>query len=265
MTIATSPRTEPRGHERAAGAGGLHVEAWGEGTPVVLVHGSLATGTDEWDAQRPLADEGFRLLVLDRHGYGQNRAADGEDFLVDAHDIAELMGDGAHLVGHSYGGLGAVLAAALRPDATMSLTLLEAPAPDLAGTNPEWRAFVDEVRTLWHQDLPDEEWVVRFLEAVGSEPGQLPPELLDAAVGLVPLFRRGRPFFEAELPLAEVASARFPKLVVSGGHSPGFDAMCDDLAHRIGASRATVRGAGHEIQFAGPPINEALKALWRKA
>jgi pimeloyl-ACP methyl ester carboxylesterase len=265
MTTTTSRRTEERGYERAGGVSDLHVEVWGEGAPVVLVHGSLATGTDEWDAQRPLADEGFRLLVFDRHGYGPSRAADGEDFLVDADDIAELMGDGAHLVGHSYGGLGVVLAAARRPDATMSLTLLEAPVPDLAGANPEWRAFVDEVHTLWHEDLPDEEWVVRFLEAVGSEPGQLPPELLDAAVGLVPVFRRGRPFFDAEMPLAEVASARFPKLVVSGGHSPAFDAMCDDLAHRIGASRATVRGAGHEIQFAGPPINEALQALWGTA
>ena len=41
----------------------LYVESWGDGTPVVLVHGSLATGAEEWQAQRPLADEGFRLLV----------------------------------------------------------------------------------------------------------------------------------------------------------------------------------------------------------
>ncbi len=74
---------------------------------------------------------------------------------------------------------------------------------------------------------------------------------------------RGRPFFEAELPLAALASARFPKLVVSGGHSVGFDAMCDDLARRIGASLAVIEGAGHEIQFTGQPINEALLTLWR--
>jgi pimeloyl-ACP methyl ester carboxylesterase len=49
----------------------LFVEAWGAGTPVVLVHDSLATGAEEWQAQRPLADEGFRLLVLDRRGCGK--------------------------------------------------------------------------------------------------------------------------------------------------------------------------------------------------
>ena len=103
----------------------LYVESWGDATPVVLVHGSLATGAEEWEAQRPLADEGFRLLVLDRRSYGRSPSADGEDFLLDAEDIAELMSEGAHLVGHSYGGLGALFAAARRPQATRSLTLLE--------------------------------------------------------------------------------------------------------------------------------------------
>ena len=49
------------------------------------------------------------------------------------------------------------------------------------------------------------------------------------------------------------AGAPFPKLVVSGGHSAGFEAICDDLAGRIGAARKAVEGAGHEIQFTGPP------------
>lgn len=73
---------------------------------MVLVHGSLATGAEEWEAQRPLAAEGIRLIVHDRLGYGRSPWAEGEDFLRDAEDIADLMGDGAHLVGHSYGGLG---------------------------------------------------------------------------------------------------------------------------------------------------------------
>ena len=71
----------------------LHVDAWGKGTPVVLVHGSLATGAEEWAAQEPLANEGFRLLVFDRRGYGRSPAAAGEDFLADAEDIARIMRD----------------------------------------------------------------------------------------------------------------------------------------------------------------------------
>ena len=199
----------------------LHVESWGAGTPVVLVHGSLATGSEEWEAQCPLADEGFRLLVPDRRGYGASPAATGEDFLRDADDIVELMGDGAHLVGHSYGGLGVMC------------------------------------------DADDAAFVVTFLKAVGSDPDEFPADFLEAALPLVPVFRRGRPMFSEDLPLAELAAATFPKLVVSGGHNDGFDAICDDLAARIDAARATVTGAGHEIQFTGEPINEVMSALWR--
>ena len=243
----------------------LFVESWGTGTPVVLVHGSLATGAEEWQAQRPLADEGFRLLVLDRRGYGQSPTATGEDFLRDADDIVALMGEGAHLVGHSYGGLGAVFAAARCPEATLSLALLEPATFALGQHDPAARALVDEVRGLWDSDLPNEDWVIRFLKAVGSDPDALSPELVAAAVSLVPVFRRGRPIWYTDLPLTELASAAFPKLVISGGHMRGFEAICDDLAARIGGSRALAAGAGHEIQFTGPPLNALLLTLWRGA
>ena len=243
----------------------LFVDSWGTGTRVVLVHGSLATGAEEWHAQRPLDDEGFRLLVLDRRGYGQSPVAKGEDFLRDADDIAELMGDGAHLVGHSYGGLGVLFAAARRPNATLSLALLEPAAFALGQHHPAARTLVNEVRHLWDQDLPEEDWVIRFLRAVGSNPDALPSDIIAAAVPMVPVLRQGRPIWHRELPLAELVAASFPKLVVSGGHSAGFDAICDDLADRIGASRAVVAGAGHEIQFTGRPLNELLLALWRGA
>ena len=245
--------------------GDLFVEAWGKGTTVVLVHGSFATGAEEWHAQRPLAEEGFRLLVPDRRAYGRSPAARGEDFLRDADDVAGLMGEGAHLVAHSYGGLGAMLAAGSRLDATLSLTLLEPPALMLGQHHPAVRTFGSDVRRLWSTDLPDEEWLPAFLGAVGTDAGTLPEETMAAALPLVPVVRRGRPVWEAELPLAALASAPFPKLVVSGGHSAAFEAICDDLAARISATRMVIEGAGHEIQFTGAPLNEALLRLWRTA
>jgi pimeloyl-ACP methyl ester carboxylesterase len=243
----------------------LHVEHWGAGTPVVLVHGSLATGSQEWEAQRTLADEGFCLTVFDRRGYGRSPAALGEDFTVDAADIAALLGDGAHLVGHSSGGLGALLAAARRPAATMSLTLLEPPVTSCGLEEPAWRGLVDSLQDFWKdRTLSDLDWVVEFLVAVGSDPSEFPPEFLAEAAASAPLLRHGRPPFEAELPLDAVRDAAYPKLVVSGGHHAGFDAMCLDLAGRIGADAAVVEGAGDEVQFTGQPLNELLADLWRR-
>jgi pimeloyl-ACP methyl ester carboxylesterase len=243
----------------------LHVEYWGTGTPVVLVHGSLATGAQEWEAQRTLADEGFRLTVFDRRGYGGSPAASGEDFIVDAVDIAELLGDGAHLVGHSYGGLGAILAAARRPAATLSLTLLEPAVTTCGLAEPAWSSLVDAFRDFWQdRTLSDHDWVVEFLVAVGSDPSEFPPEFLAEAAASAPLLREGRPPFDAELPLDAVREATYPKIVVSGGHHAGFDAMCLDLADQVGADSAVIEGAGHEIQFTGQPLNELLGNLWRR-
>lgn len=244
----------------------LFVEALGAGAPAVLVHGSLATGAEEWEAQRPLADGGFRLLIPDRRGYGRSPVAAGEDFLRDAEDLAGLMGAGAHLVGHSYGAIGALVASARRPEAVLSLALLEPPAFALAQHDPAARELAGRVRhMLGETELPDEQWLTGFLQAVGTDPDELPPEVRRELMPLVPLVRRSRPPWDTELPLEQLARAPFPKLVVSGGHSAGFEAICDDLADRIGASREVVPGAGHEIQFTGAAINEVLLRLWRSA
>ena len=155
-------------------------------------------------------------------------------------------------------------AAAQRPEATLSLTLLE-PAVMTCGLHePAWSSLVDSLRDFWRErELSDHEWVIQFLIAVGSDPSEFPPEFLAEAAASAPLLRNGRPPFDAELPLDAIRSAEYPKLVVSGGHHAGFDAMCLDLANRIGAGSAVVEGAGHEIQFTGPPLNELLGRLWR--
>jgi hypothetical protein len=63
--------------------------------------------------------------------------------------------------------------------------------------------------------------------------------------------------WEADPPLEAVATARYPKLVVSGGWSRAFDAVCDVLEEQLGAVRAVLPGAGHNPQ-AAPGFNERL-------
>jgi hypothetical protein len=48
-----------------------------------------------------------------------------------------------------------------------------------------------------------------------------------------------------ELPVGPLAAASFPKLAISGNHSPAFEAVCDALTARLKAQQAHVSGAGH--------------------
>jgi len=79
-----------------------------------------------------LTDEGYRLVVPTRRAEGVGAAGRNEDYVTDAEDVAPLLGDGAHLVGHSYGALVAMLVAAARPDAVRSLTRVAAGDADVA-------------------------------------------------------------------------------------------------------------------------------------
>jgi pimeloyl-ACP methyl ester carboxylesterase len=71
--------------------------------------------------------------------------------------------------------------------------------------------------------------------------------------------------WEAQPPLDELAATPFPKLVVSGGHSAAFDAVCDVLVERLDAERAVLPGAGHSVQRLGEPFNELLAAFVEQA
>ena len=82
----------------------MHVETVGSGPRVVLVHGSVGSGWSTWWAQRPLAER-FTLVVPDRPGTPPNPPVERVDFEEQAPLVADLLGDGAHLVGHSYGGV----------------------------------------------------------------------------------------------------------------------------------------------------------------
>ena len=242
----------------------LHVERWGEGPPVVLVHGSVAAGEATWAEQRPLAAR-WELVVVDRPGYGRNEPVEREDFEVDAPLVAALLGEGAHLVGHSYGGVVSLLAAAQRPDAVRSLSVIEPPAFALAAGDRDVDSLVAALTNHWERGPREPEPFLRgFLRLVGSAidpPSPLPPPLERGACVL--LVERGP--WEAEIPLDALRDAPFPKLVVSGAHHPAFDAVCDVLEQRLGAERAVISGQGHTVQRAGPPFNDRLETFLQAA
>ena len=88
----------------------LYVKEWGEGRPVILIHG-WPLSADMWDAQMmALAENGFRAIAYDRRGFGRSdQPWSGYDYDTLADDLAEVMAAAgvtadATLVGFSMGG-----------------------------------------------------------------------------------------------------------------------------------------------------------------
>lgn len=236
----------------------------------MFVHGSLGWGEEAWAAQRTLADQ-YRLLLVDRRGFGDSPGPDAGDFDVDAEAIAALLPAGAHLVGHSYGGLVALLAAARRPEAVRTLAVIEPPALGLVRGQPAVEEFIGRVTAAKEQARNPGDYVDLFLAAFGfAPPGSKPSERALRAARSSWL---ERPPWDAKVPLDELAAATFPKLVVRGAWDeappearrvgrPALHAVCDALEERLGAEGATVAGAAHAVQRIGEPFNRLLLDFW---
>ena len=245
----------------------LEVLVSGVGPRVILVHGSVSNGPLTWAEQKPLAER-FRLEVINRRGYGKSPPpAVRQDFEEDARDIAALLGDGAHLVGHSYGALGALIAAAARPQAVRSLTINEPPAFGLVKGNAAADEIAARTTQLRQRDIKEPRaFLEAFRENIGG-PGQppLPDPLPPALEQGVRTTMTGRGPSEARVPLDALKRTTFPKLVFSGGHHPAFEAVCDFIASELKAERAVIRGAGHSTPRTGAPFNARLEAFLRGA
>jgi pimeloyl-ACP methyl ester carboxylesterase len=229
---------------------------------VLLVHGSVVNGDVTWAAQRPLAER-FELVVPNRRGFPPGQEVARVDFEDEAAWLGQFVEPGTHLVGHSYGGVIALLAGALYAGRVRSLTVIEPPCLRVGRGHPVVDAYERQSALLWEQTGDPAAFLRALLEGVGAPvpPGEFSPALLQGARTLMV----ERHPWEAEIPLDELAAADFPKLVVSGAHSKPFDIVCDVLTERLGAERAVLPGAGHSVQRLGGPFNDLLAAFVERA
>ncbi len=88
----------------------LYAKVWGEGRPVILIHG-WPLSADSWDpVALALAEAGYRAIAYDRRGFGRSQQPyKGYDYDTFADDLADVMAahnatQGAALIGFSMGG-----------------------------------------------------------------------------------------------------------------------------------------------------------------
>jgi pimeloyl-ACP methyl ester carboxylesterase len=242
---------------------GLDVLRVGSGPAVVLVHGSVVGARRTWRHQLELAER-WQLRLPNRPGFGTSPPLARGDFEAEAPLIAELLEDGAHLVGHSYGGVIALYAAALRPERVLSLTVSEPGCLRVAaGEELVDRQIAGGDYLFGHaREMTPLEFLRAFRGGVGST-NETPPELAGELLAGARLLMDERPPWEADPPLQALRGAPFRKLVISGAHSPVFEAVCDALAGALGAERAVAQGRGHTIPATGDSYNRLLEAFLR--
>jgi pimeloyl-ACP methyl ester carboxylesterase len=218
---------------------------------LVLLHGSVTNAARSWGAQAALADR-FQLVLPNRPGFPPNPPVARVDFGEDARWLEQVVRPGDHLVGHSYGGVVALVAAPSLPLA--SLTVIEPPAFGVARGDPAVERWLAVAARLPRSSVRAH--LEAFLRHVGAPfplPDPLPPDLQQGAEAF---YSERRPD-EAEIPLEPLP---YPVLVVTGDHEPAFDAAADVLCARLGAERLVLPGAGHAVQRA-PGFNAALAAF----
>ena len=263
-------------HLKPADADHLPIEitTWGTGSrPVLMVHGGVQGGIGggpvNFLAQQPLSDRGWRLRLMDRPGFGGSPSRGPDDMEADAILIAERLDEGSHLIGHSFGGAGALLAAARRPAAVRSLILIEPALQPMLTADP---SLVDDgelasatsgiVQHLLSSPSPGA-FALSFARSMGrSEEGGDNVSVANIATDPGKASALGcallRSLAASPTDMLDAAhivrSAGIPVLVVSGGYSEGQEITCRAVARATGGRHAVVECGSHFVQQANPAV-----------
>ncbi|HET8820693.1 MAG TPA: alpha/beta hydrolase [Thermoleophilaceae bacterium] len=233
-------------------------EVSGEGPPVVLVHGA---GSARWsfDAVRPLLEPSFTVIAIDRRGRGDSTDADGYELAQEYEDVAAVLrdaGEGALLVGHSFGGLVAAGAAGLL-DELPRLALYEPPMGGVL-VDPEtvdrWERLIED---------GDRDAVVReFLRQVGGYDEAAIDEmartqLWEARKRVTPtLPRELRAELAHKLDRDALAGVTAPTLLLVGTESPDWATRSTEAYAEMlpSAEKRPLDGQGHGANVSAPEV-----------
>ena len=231
----------------------------GSGTPLVLVHGTSASGV-RWSRVLPMLEARFTVYAMDRRGRGASGDTPPYAIEREFEDVAALVesiGEPVHLLGHSYGAICSI-EAARHVRNLRSLVLYEPPMPT-PGTQPA-RQFARLQAAL---DAGDREGVLAifFREMNGMPAAQfdqfkaLPewPARL-AAAHTVP--REVEAVDGYRFDAARFAGLKAPVLLVLGGDSPPyFSAAIDMIAAALPHARKVVLpGQRHVAMDTAPEL-----------
>ncbi len=254
------------------GAGSMLWRTWGDGLPLVLLHGGYGSWT-HWLRNIPELSNTFQVIVPDMPGYGES-AEQPEPQTLDA--LAAVLADGLSqvigrsdrfaLAGFSFGGVVAGHLAALMPERVVRLVLLGAgglalPRPSSTPKLTKWRDMPDEAarRDAHRSNLA----AVMF-----ADPGTIDDLALHLQTeNTLHARRKSRATSLTDALRRKLDTVHLPLAGIWGEHDvytgPHVEARRTYLAGRDpDLSFVVVSGAGHWVQYEQPTtVNAALRAM----
>ncbi|MEV4891504.1 alpha/beta hydrolase [Nonomuraea sp. NPDC055795] len=148
----------------------IDVTRTGSGPAILLVHG---TGDDQgcWRQVVPLLAGRYHVHAMDRRGRGGSGDTAGHTIAAEADDIVAVLDriGPATLVGHSFGAICALEAAAREPSSLKRLVLYEPPIP-VAGTG-DYSDVSARIGELCVRARLEEALCLFLVEVTGLDPG----------------------------------------------------------------------------------------------
>jgi pimeloyl-ACP methyl ester carboxylesterase/AcrR family transcriptional regulator len=233
----------------------------GAGPPLLLVHGGVCDHL-AWHFVTPLLARKFTVYAMDRRGRGGSGNESPYSVEREIEDILAMLtriGEPAHLLGHSAGGILALAAAERRSD-LLSLMLYE-PAFVLEGTRerpgPE---VLERIRKLLAEGDLDEVIRIAMRETIATPEAEI--EAMRAGPGweqlrsVAPAIPYDWMLWEERLELERLASLNMPVLLITGAESPAWlhaasQAISTALPH---AHAVELPGEGHAAMVTAPEL-----------
>lgn len=256
----------------------MSVRHYGSGPRAALaLHCSLAHA-GEWSALGTALDDLLTITAFDLPGHGN-----APDWDPRGPDVAEatlalarpvLPAGQVDLIGHSFGGVAALLLALERPDRVRSLTLIEptlfaaarAGAPEVAAAHIEAHRPFDAA--LERGEVEHAARLFTEIWGVGIDWDLLPDRQRQYLSARIHLIRAALPVLWDDthglLAPGRLEGFAPQVLILEGGASPPvIGAIADELSRRLpAAERATVPGARHMLPIThGPEVAGALRAF----
>ncbi|HYE38936.1 MAG TPA: alpha/beta hydrolase [Ramlibacter sp.] len=257
-------------HATPCGDGDLAWHAWGDGEPLVLLHGGSGSWTHWIRNVEALAAAGRRVVVPDLPGFGDSaRPPEGQDADAVAPAVAQglrnLLGPApVDVVGFSFGGLCGALMAVDAPQQVRRLVLVGAPGLGLRSRRLPLTSWRDQPTEAGQRAAHRSNLATLMLHRDGAI-DELAVSLQAANVPRDRMHRRKLAL--TDILLQKLPEIRCPLDAIYGEQDALYRDAIPELKARLGAAPALrelvlVPGVGHWVQYeAAEAFNRELLRL----